>query len=45
MKDCKDREKNKKNCPCTKTDCDNHGICCECIANHREKGNKPACMR
>ncbi|MDR1701455.1 MAG: hypothetical protein LBR56_01615 [Sporomusaceae bacterium] len=32
-------------CPCTKTDCDNHGICCKCTANHRSVGKPVYCMR
>ena len=42
---CPNKKANEQDCPCPKVDCDNHGICCECIANHRAKGNKPACMR
>ena len=34
-----------KNCSCTKTECENYKVCCKCIANHKEKGNLPACLR
>ncbi|MEW5955404.1 MAG: hypothetical protein AB1626_02595 [Candidatus Micrarchaeota archaeon] len=44
---CVNREKNERKCPCSKTDCPRHGICCECIRYHRsnEQHPKPACMR
>ena len=45
MADCPSREKNKEDCPCTNKECDYNGICCECLANHRAKDGKPACMR
>jgi hypothetical protein len=38
---CK-KEKNLVNCPCT-YDCNLKGICCECIKEHRKKGELPAC--
>ncbi len=44
-KACLNKEINELDCPCSNTDCGNHGICCECITSHRAKGNKPACMR
>ena len=32
-------------CPCPK-DCPRHGICCACVAHHKEHGTKPpACLR
>ena len=27
---------NRKPCPCT-YDCPRHGICCECVAHHRDR--------
>ncbi|MCX6761989.1 MAG: DUF6485 family protein [Candidatus Moranbacteria bacterium] len=39
--ECK-KEENKKACPCT-YDCKLKGFCCECIKEHREKGELPAC--
>ncbi len=40
--ECK-KEQNLKHCPCSYPDCPRKGICCECIKNHREKGELPAC--
>lgn len=45
VKDCPRREDNLVNCPCDNVECAHRGICCECIAHHREKGNRPACMK
>ena len=45
MADCPNREKNREKCACTNVTCSHHGICCECIANHREGGSLPACAR
>jgi hypothetical protein len=36
------REKNKVSCNFT-YDCELKGFCCECIREHREKGELPAC--
>lgn len=40
---CK-KEENKKSCPCSYPDCPRKGICCECVAYHRVKGQIPACF-
>lgn len=32
-------------CPCTNWDCPRRGICCECVANHRDHGVLNACGR
>ncbi|MBM3199298.1 hypothetical protein FJZ53_00050 [Candidatus Woesearchaeota archaeon] len=40
--ECK-KEKNLKGCNCTYNPCARKGICCECIAHHRSKGQLPAC--
>ncbi|MFH1631248.1 MAG: hypothetical protein ABIA21_03465 [Candidatus Aenigmatarchaeota archaeon] len=47
MTNCKNKEKNENDCPCSETDCPRHGICCECILYHRNsKTNpRPACVR
>jgi len=37
------KQKNLESCPCTYPDCPRKGICCECIAYHRERGELPAC--
>ena len=36
---------NVKECLCTNVECENHRKCCDCVANHREKGNLPVCLR
>jgi hypothetical protein len=37
------QEANVAQCNCTYTGCPHHGICCRCIANHRQAGELPAC--
>jgi hypothetical protein len=39
--DCK-KERNLENCNCSYP-CSTKGICCDCIASHRRKGQLPAC--
>jgi hypothetical protein len=36
------KSKNMQNCNCTYP-CSKKGICCECIAYHRKRGELPAC--
>ncbi len=43
MADCPNREKNLEHCTCTYP-CDKHGLCCECVAAHRDKGQVPGCF-
>ncbi len=43
--ECPNVEANRLNCPCTCTGCERHSVCCECIQFHRDRGDKPACMR
>jgi hypothetical protein len=45
MKPCPNKDENKKRCACTYEPCERRGVCCECVAYHRKKGDKPACMR
>ncbi|HUS93513.1 MAG TPA: DUF6485 family protein [Phycisphaerae bacterium] len=45
MADCQRRESNREKCTCTNDACDNHGICCLCVENHRSQGQLPACLR
>ncbi len=45
MKDCPNKEENTKNCGCSYEPCSRKGICCECIAYHRSRGEKPACLK
>lgn len=33
-KPCPNVEHNNARCTCTHTDCQRHGICCECVAFH-----------
>ncbi|WP_034608478.1 DUF6485 family protein [Desulfovibrio aminophilus] len=33
---------NATHCNCTYT-CDRHGLCCECLHYHRQRGELPAC--
>ena len=37
------KEENLKMCTCSYEGCPRKGICCQCIAHHREKGELPAC--
>ncbi|MCX6801224.1 MAG: DUF6485 family protein [Candidatus Diapherotrites archaeon] len=39
--ECK-KQSNLKKCNCTFS-CERKGICCECIAYHRKRGELPAC--
>lgn len=34
---------NSETCPCTYPNCPRHGLCCECIQYHRQRGELPAC--
>ena len=38
------KEKTKSRCTCTYEPCSRKGICCECIAYHRENGEAPGCL-
>lgn len=48
---CPAREKINTYCSCPKTDCERHGICCECIVAHKERKDAafhikfPHCLR
>ena len=36
---------NNIDCPCPK-DCPRHGMCCACVAHHKEHGTKlPVCLQ
>ena len=41
--ECK-RDENAKSCRCTYEACPNHGMCCVCVRNHRDKGEVPGCF-
>ncbi|MDI6631229.1 MAG: DUF6485 family protein, partial [Thermoanaerobacteraceae bacterium] len=38
------KDKNLKSCTCTYAHCDKKGLCCECVAYHREHGELPGCF-
>jgi len=38
------KEKNLQDCTCTYPGCPNKGICCDCIREHRERGEIPGCL-
>jgi len=41
--DCVNLKKNAVACNCTYAGCPRHGICCECVAYHKDAGELPAC--
>lgn len=43
MAECPNKEKNLQHCNCTYEPCSRKGICCECIAYHRDMKQLPAC--
>jgi hypothetical protein len=43
MSACPNKEKNLEHCTCTYP-CDKRGLCCECVAYHRAKGQIPGCF-
>jgi len=43
MVNCPNKEKNLEHCNCTYA-CEKKGLCCECVAYHRDKGQIPACF-
>lgn len=43
--DCPKQEENLKTCACTYQPCPRKGKCCECVAYHRQKGERPACLK
>ena len=45
MADCPNLQRNKEKCRCPYGSCERHGVCCECIAYHRERGEKPMCLK
>jgi hypothetical protein len=42
---CPNKERNEEQCSCISTDCSRHGVCCECIAYHRSRGELPSCLK
>ena len=45
MADCPNLKANKAQCRCSYETCERHGVCCECIRYHRERGEKPSCLK
>ncbi len=43
MTDCRKTE-NMKGCNCTYEPCPRKGLCCLCLAYHRDQDELPACM-
>jgi hypothetical protein len=41
---CQNQAKNAVRCNCTYEPCPRKGVCCECIAYHRDSGELPACF-
>ncbi len=41
--ECK-KEENKIDCTCTYMSCSKRGMCCDCVAHHRENGEIPGCF-
>jgi len=41
--DCDNKVRNDTFCNCTYPGCPKHGVCCECVAYHRSRGELPAC--
>lgn len=43
--DCPVREAINTFCSCPKTECENHGLCCECIIEHKNRVDVPILTR
>jgi len=44
MVKCPNLTINLEGCVCT-SDCERKGTYCECVRNHKNRGNLPACLR
>jgi hypothetical protein len=44
MADCNNKKNNLSGCNCTYEPCSRKGICCQCIAYHRDNNELPACF-
>ncbi len=42
-KTCPNRDRNLQRCNCSYEPCAKKGLCCECIAYHRSRGELPGC--
>lgn len=51
VENCLVRGKKNIYCSCPKTECERHGVCCECIVSHKERKDVafhvkfPHCLR
>lgn len=43
MAECPNKERNLQDCNCTYEPCSRKGVCCECVAYHRQMRQLPAC--
>lgn len=43
--ECPVREKVNAYCSCPKTDCPRHGLCCECVLEHKNRVTEPIIKR
>ena len=41
---CINIKTNVENCPCTATDCERHGVCCQCVSAHAGRDSLPSCL-
>lgn len=41
--ECLREDENLERCNCTYEPCERKGMCCECVAYHRQKNQLPAC--
>ena len=39
------KAKNEEQCPCAATECERHGVCCECLRAHVANKALPSCLR
>ena len=44
MSKCPNKERNLQWCTCTYSACDKTGVCCDCVAYHREMKQIPGCL-
>jgi hypothetical protein len=43
MQPCPNQEANTRQCTCDYEPCPRKGVCCQCIAYHRDQGQLPGC--
>ncbi|MFA6349485.1 MAG: DUF6485 family protein [Candidatus Omnitrophota bacterium] len=44
MSNCPNKKRNLANCSCSYLGCSRKGLCCECVAYHRENKEIPGCF-